>query len=59
MVDIKLVDMSGRVLKQVQTNALPGENTTSLSLGELSNGIYTIMVYQNDALTHTTRVTKQ
>jgi len=55
---LKVVDMSGRVVKQVQTDALEGMNNVTISLGDLSSGIYTLQVVSDDKLVHTTRVTK-
>jgi hypothetical protein len=55
---VKLVDMSGRVVKQVQTSAVEGVNNITLSLGDLSNGVYSLQIFSNDELTHVTRVTK-
>jgi len=58
IVTLKVVDMSGRVVKQVQTDALEGMNNVTISLGDLSSGIYTLQVVSDDKLVHTTRVTK-
>ncbi|MBL7771581.1 MAG: fibronectin type III domain-containing protein [Chitinophagaceae bacterium] len=55
---LKLVDMSGRVVKQIQTEAVEGVNNITLNLGDLSNGIYSLQVISNDQLTQVTRVTK-
>jgi hypothetical protein len=58
LVDVKVVDMSGRTVKQIQSNIFEGVNNISLSLGDLANGIYTIQVVDNGVVSHVSRVTK-
>ncbi|MBL7773062.1 MAG: fibronectin type III domain-containing protein, partial [Chitinophagaceae bacterium] len=58
IVTLKMVDMSGRVVKQVQANAEVGVNNMTMNLSDLSNGIYSLQIYSNDQLTNVTRVTK-
>jgi hypothetical protein len=58
IVDVKVVDMSGRVIKQIQSNIFEGVNNVSLSLGDLANGIYTVQVVENGVVSHVSRVTK-
>jgi hypothetical protein len=58
MGEVKVVDMSGRTVKQIQSDIFEGVNQVSLSLGDLANGIYTIQVVNNGVVSHVTRVTK-
>jgi hypothetical protein len=44
---VKITDMSGRLIKQVQTNAVQGLNTINISLNALSSGLYTIQLLEN------------
>jgi hypothetical protein len=55
---IKVMDMSGRVVKQTQSVTFEGVNTINVSLSELTAGMYTIQVVNNDKLMHIGRVTK-
>jgi len=58
VVELKLMDMSGRVVRTVQTNIVEGINYISLNLGDLANGVYSLVMVSNNQLLHTTRVTK-
>ena len=55
---IKVMDMSGRVVKQTQSVSFEGLNTINVSLSELTAGMYTIQVVNNDKLVHIGRITK-
>ncbi|MBK9300698.1 MAG: T9SS type A sorting domain-containing protein [Bacteroidetes bacterium] len=55
---VKLLDMSGRVIRQVQAKSSVGMNNIQLSLGEIASGVYTVQVYENNHLTHTSKVKK-
>jgi Secretion system C-terminal sorting domain/Fibronectin type III domain len=55
---LKLVDMSGRVVKQLNTMSEEGLNEIALDLHDLANGIYTLQVYSNNELVRVTRVSK-
>ena len=55
---VKVMDMSGRVVKQAQSATFEGVNTIKVSLSELTAGMYTIQVVNNDKLIHVGRVTK-
>jgi hypothetical protein len=55
---VKVLDMSGRVVKQIQARSEAGMSTLSVSLGELSSGVYTVQVYDNDKLSHVGKVKK-
>jgi hypothetical protein len=53
---VKLLDMSGRVIKQIQAKSAVGMNNIKLSMGEIASGVYTIQVYENNTLSHTSKV---
>ncbi|MBL7765000.1 MAG: fibronectin type III domain-containing protein [Chitinophagaceae bacterium] len=55
---VKVLDMSGRVVKQVQAQTELGMNHIQVSLNELVNGLYTVQVIENNKLTYTAKVTK-
>jgi len=57
-VELKLVDMSGRIVKTIQTDVEEGINYLSLDMNELANGIYSLVVLNNNQLIHTVRVVK-
>jgi hypothetical protein len=56
---IKLLDMSGRVVKQIQARTTVGVNNIKVSLSELANGVYTLQVLENGKLTQVDKVRKQ
>lgn len=57
--NIKLFDVSGRLVKQIDTRTYSGSNTLTLSLGDLANGVYTLQVFENGRATNVTKITKQ
>ncbi len=56
---IKILDLSGRLIKQVQMKSEKGVNPMSISLAELANGIYALQVYENDSMTHVSKIEKK
>ncbi|MBK7692642.1 MAG: T9SS type A sorting domain-containing protein [Bacteroidetes bacterium] len=56
---VKLLDMSGRVIKQIQAKSAVGMNNIKLSMGEIASGVYTIQVYENNTLSHTSKVKRK
>ena len=56
---VKVVDMTGRVVKTVEAVPQAGEHKYTLSLSELSAGMYTVQVYTDGKLTHVSKVQKQ
>jgi hypothetical protein len=58
MATLKVVDMSGRVVKQQDAMVEEGFNIVTLNLADLTNGIYMIQVYSNDQLKVASRVMK-
>ncbi len=55
---VQLMDMSGRLIREVSVSTEKGMNTFTLDVQELSNGMYTMFVYQNGQLLHTDKVKK-
>jgi hypothetical protein len=55
---VKVMDMSGRIVKQVLAQSEAGMNKLTIDLGDVAQGLYTIQVYENDQLTHVERVRK-
>jgi len=55
---VKVLDMSGRIVKQIQARSEVGMNKLSISLGEVAGGIYTVQIFENDQLTHVDKVRK-
>jgi DNA gyrase inhibitor GyrI len=56
---VKVLDMTGRVVKTVEAVPQAGEHQYTLSLSELSAGMYTVQVYTDDKLSYVTKVQKQ
>ncbi|MFZ4680656.1 MAG: fibronectin type III domain-containing protein [Flavobacterium sp.] len=56
---VKLFDISGRLVKQMQARHEAGSHTMIIGLDEISSGMYTVQVYCNDALKHTSKISKQ
>jgi hypothetical protein len=55
---VKVLDMSGRIVKQIQGRCEAGMNKLSISLSEISSGVYTVQVFDNDKLSHVSKVKK-
>jgi Secretion system C-terminal sorting domain len=55
---IKLVDMSGRLVREVFVSTEKGINTFTFDIADVVNGMYTLFIYQNDELYYTTRIKK-
>ena len=58
MTTVKVMDMSGRVVKQIEASTIVGQNKINISLAQLTAGLYTIQVINNDKLMHVTRISK-
>lgn len=56
---IKILDMSGRIVKQLVADNEAGTNTISISLSDLVAGVYTIQVYDNGRFLTSSKVQKQ
>ena len=57
--EVRLVDMSGRVVKSVMQQTQKGMNNVTLSLTDIASGVYSVQIYENNALIHTSKVNKQ
>lgn len=57
--EIKLFDMSGRVVKAVIAQTQKGLNNIKLDMTELAVGVYGIQVFENNTLTHSSKVRKK
>ena len=55
---VKIMDMSGRIVKQVEAKTQKGINNLSISLKELSSGVYTIQILENGKISFIERVRK-
>ncbi|HPI54624.1 MAG TPA: T9SS type A sorting domain-containing protein, partial [Chitinophagaceae bacterium] len=55
---IKLIDMSGRLVKQLQVSSVSGVNNLELNLTDVASGVYTIEVYANDYMMQVSRIRK-
>lgn len=56
---IKVMDMTGRVVKVVQATSQEGMNTLDVNLNELAAGMYTLHLLENNKLTHISKIQKQ
>ena len=56
---IKIMDMSGRIVKQVQVISQEGINQYEVSISDLANGLYTFQLYKNQTLAYTGKIQKQ
>lgn len=55
---IKVLDMSGRIVKQIEARSEAGMNKLSVDLGDVAQGIYTLQVFENGQMTFVERVRK-
>ena len=55
---VKVYDLTGRLMKQVVSQTEAGTQKVEVSLGEIASGVYTVQVYENEKLTHISRVRK-
>lgn len=56
---VKVCDIRGRVVKQIQARTEKGSNSLNVSLREVPAGVYTVQVYQDNSLSFTDKVTKK
>ena len=56
---LQIIDMSGRVIKQVQTKVASGNNAMIISLDGVSAGMYQLQLIENNRLTHVQKFIKQ
>ncbi len=57
-VEIKILDMSGRIVKSTIANTTNGLNHLTISLNDIASGIYGVQVYENNKLTHVQKIRK-
>jgi hypothetical protein len=55
---VNVLDLSGRIVKQLKKRNEVGMNTLSINLSELNSGLYIIQVYGNDKLSHVSKIKK-
>ncbi|MBL7765535.1 MAG: fibronectin type III domain-containing protein [Chitinophagaceae bacterium] len=55
---IKVLDMSGRIIKQVQIQTTEGLNHLTISMKDILDGIYTVQVYQDQKQIFMSKVLK-
>ena len=56
---IKLMDMSGRLIKEIQVQGTQGYNHVSMDMKGIAAGMYTVQVYQNNQVMFVGKVRKQ
>ena len=56
---IKLLDMSGRILKEIQVNSNKGTNTFQLEVNELAKGMYLLQTIQSGQVISTQKFEKK
>jgi hypothetical protein len=56
---VKVLDMTGRVVKTVQVQINMGQNTVGLGIGEFPQGIYSIQLYMGTQLIHVSKIYRQ
>jgi hypothetical protein len=55
-ITVKLMDLSGRTVQTVKVRTNGGRTTLSVDLGEVSAGVYTVQVLENNQISHTGKV---
>lgn len=55
---IKLVDMSGRVLKEINTNINSGTNHLEMNVNDVATGVYAIQFIENGVITNQLKIKK-
>ncbi len=56
--EIKLIDLSGRVVKSLLSVGEKGMNHANISMGELAHGVYHIQLLQNGQIVYNSKVRK-
>jgi hypothetical protein len=56
---VKVLDMSGRILKEIHTKLVVGANSIQTNIGELASGIYTVQILENNKITQVSKVEKK
>lgn len=55
---VKVFDMSGRMVQQIQANLQSGVNTLTMNFSALASGIYTVQLFEDDHLSFVEQVRK-
>lgn len=58
LIEVKLFDMSGRVVKSILLESIEGQNHIEFSTSELSSGIYNIQLLENGAVIYKGKIQK-
>ncbi|MBL7764722.1 MAG: T9SS type A sorting domain-containing protein [Chitinophagaceae bacterium] len=53
---VKIIDLSGRIVKQIQAKTEKGLNTLSINLDGMSEGVYAVQVLENDIVLGMSRI---
>ena len=56
--EVKLVDMSGRVVNSLSMKTTKGLNHMTLNLGEVATGVYGVQIFENNKLTNVAKIRK-
>ena len=56
---LQVIDMSGRIIKQVQTKITSGNNAILLPLDGVSTGMYQLQLIENNRLSYVQKIVKQ
>jgi hypothetical protein len=56
---LKVFDMTGRIVKMIQATTQEGTNILEVNLSELTAGMYTLQLFENNKLTHISKIQKQ
>jgi hypothetical protein len=56
---LKVLDMTGRIVKMIQATTQEGTNILDVNLNELAAGMYTLHLFENNKLTHISKIQKQ
>ncbi len=57
--EVRLIDMSGRVVKSLLVQTLKGTNQIALDLGRTASGVYSLQVYENNKLAYVSKILKE
>lgn len=58
-IEIKIIDMSGRVVKSILSNSVKGMNHKEINLNELANGIYHVQLLENSKNIYQGKIIKE
>jgi hypothetical protein len=56
---LQVIDMSGRIIKQIQTKVTSGNNAILISLDGVSAGMYQLQLIENNRLSYVQKIVKQ